>query len=345
MRPSDLKSLRGLIAAVQTEIVSLRETFQKGSSAIADQYIARQQSDKNQREEVVHAINDFANQKNQSDESSETNQDRRHRQNLWAQWTLTGITFLTLVSASIYAYFAWQQWQAMDKSLVEAKKQTGLLVKSTKAAQESAATAQNQMLLDERAWLKFELPENKWDFTAGQPIDLPVRFKNIGKTVAEKVQWIAIVKVLPVGIEPHLAPGFVPIDFSSYRIPSDTHGWWAYSRYDPPNAAEMNYVHEAATIGSVSTIYPQDTTEVSHLTRFKPRPYGISRNATPDPLTTEEIIGLMNRKMWVMAYGEIWYLDIFGQTHWARFCTNVTTGPASGPSEKCSKYAKGDNQP
>jgi hypothetical protein len=138
MRPSELKSLKGFLAAIGEEIASFRNVFKDGATSISDQNKANQQSQEYQREQILHAIDDLTNQKNQSDGTSEANQNRRHRQNLWVQWTLAGVTFLAFTAAAIYAGFAYftlreaqKQTTAAQKTMCEIQKQTTLMRQET----------------------------------------------------------------------------------------------------------------------------------------------------------------------------------------------------------------------
>jgi hypothetical protein len=140
MRPSELKSLKGFIAAIREEIASFRDVFKEGAASISDQNKAHQQSEEYQREKILHSIDNLANQKNESDSTSETNQNRRHRQNLWVQWTLAGFTFLAFAAAAIYAEIAARQ-------LIEATKATEAATKSANIA--ACALRENQRQFQE----------------------------------------------------------------------------------------------------------------------------------------------------------------------------------------------------
>ena len=60
-------------------------------------------------------------------------------------------------------------------------------------------------------------------------------------------------------------------------------------------------------------------------------------NGHPAPVfvTKDQLKALQDNKAYIVAWGKVWYSDIFGIEHWTKFC--VMRGSASS-SDKCSDY-------
>lgn len=80
--PRQFKALREMLRA---ELAALRSTIQEGYAATAHQWMAQNQSEREEQKEINRAVTDFTNQRNQADNAAEANQDRRHGQNLIVQ--------------------------------------------------------------------------------------------------------------------------------------------------------------------------------------------------------------------------------------------------------------------
>jgi hypothetical protein len=139
--PHQFKAFKALIEKLRSDLVSLLETIQKSSTAIANQQVADSKSQEDEREKIVHAIDNLANQKDKGDNAAEAKHERRHGQNLVVQWVLASVTFLAFVAAGIYALEAHKQLSVMHDTYGEIQKQTT-------AAQEAADTAREASLLE-----------------------------------------------------------------------------------------------------------------------------------------------------------------------------------------------------
>jgi hypothetical protein len=106
MRPSDLKSLRGLLDRVRGELSSIREAIEESTASVSNQRVGQQKSEEDKREKIGHAIDNLAHQEDQSCNTAEANQDRRHGQNLLPYWITAIATCLAFIAASIYAGIA-----------------------------------------------------------------------------------------------------------------------------------------------------------------------------------------------------------------------------------------------
>lgn len=122
MRPSDLKSLKGFLDAIRSELSSIGQSIKESSSSIADKEVAKQETENNQRKEISHAIDKLAYQQNQSSDASEANQDRRHGQGLKPQWFTAIATIFAFLAAAIYAWEAHDQIEQMIKATQQAKR-------------------------------------------------------------------------------------------------------------------------------------------------------------------------------------------------------------------------------
>lgn len=131
LQPHQFKTIKQFFETLRTEWGSLRDTIQKSCAAITDQGVAKDKSEREDREKISHAIDNLTNQQEHGDDTSETNQDRRHGDDLTVQWVLAIATILAFIAAAIYAFEAHEQLQTMNNTYGEIQKQT-------KAAQDSA---------------------------------------------------------------------------------------------------------------------------------------------------------------------------------------------------------------
>lgn len=250
------------------------------------------------------------------------------------QVILNFLTLLAVLGAYLYASIAFFQGMEMVRA-------TRASEESVKAANKTLKAAQDQLVLGERAWLKFSVPGDPHTFTEGKQLEVPVVFTNIGKTPAEKLWVAAIVKIVPAGPDPNLRPGFIPTD-PIYKLPSDTSDWWM-SPDDPHAKGRKQTVIPGSTeIMRVAILYPNEPAPVT-LGRARAHGPETARNLDVMPITLDEIKGLNAKTMWILVYGQAWYLDIFGYTHWTKFCSNVNTGPTMGACKQCSEYSQVDN--
>ena len=104
-------------------------------------------------------------------------------------FTVTGlvINFLLLIVTSLLARGAFLQWCAVDRTLVEIKKQTPAVLTSGSAALTSANTAQAALDVSERPWLVItdtEIPSVGVNSFANMSYDLDLLIDNTGPSPA-----------------------------------------------------------------------------------------------------------------------------------------------------------------
>lgn len=142
MRPSDLKSFRGLLAKALEELSSLRKAFEERATAIAHQQVAQQKADQEKWNQSQKMLCDLICSRDGESEKrlavSEAAQQNRHLQNLRVQEALTIGTWLAFAAAAIYAGFAYC-------TLREAEKQTTAAQCTAKAAQTQAELMKKQL--------------------------------------------------------------------------------------------------------------------------------------------------------------------------------------------------------
>ncbi|HEY5057110.1 MAG TPA: hypothetical protein VII58_13175, partial [Acidobacteriaceae bacterium] len=196
-------------------------------------------------------------------------------------------------------------------------------------------TQQRQALeVDQRPWLKFELEgtvtsgtdpngtSRTIPFVAEQPMKVPVRITNIGKTVAEQATGVLDIQIIQKGKHPHIPKGQMKLAVTA----------------DPgePPAPGRPYPGRA---WMESTIYPGGVSESSP-TRMKKGPDG--KRFVDDLLTQSEVDGINKGTAYIYVVGEVWYSDIFGVRHWTKFCeSNVLA--ATADRLKCARFGTVDN--
>jgi hypothetical protein len=234
-------------------------------------------------------------------------------------WTRRGVivAFLALVVASGGGWLVYQQFKEMaaqtdllDTAARQARVDSNESSKTTSkqlALLQDQLTQQRQALeVDQRPWLKFEIGEepNKTGLIyafppAGQPLKIPIRITNIGKTPAKEIKgalWIQLVRdknepVIPDGNK-HLIftiPG-ERLPIGGQRFPSE--GWvWG-------------------------VVYPDQMVKQY----FSPVKIGPDGKNVEIPLTNPDFDDMGVGKLRIYALGEVIYHDMFGVAHWSRFC-------------------------
>jgi hypothetical protein len=118
MRPSDLKSLKGLIAGIREEICLLRQRQGEHSRATSNNHETQHEDQK----AIVSAI---ALLRIPDEERIETERakERRHRENLSQQRRLTRWTAAAFCAAAVYATLAFLQFNALNSTAKSAQEQ------------------------------------------------------------------------------------------------------------------------------------------------------------------------------------------------------------------------------
>lgn len=210
------------------------------------------------------------------------------------------------------------------------RRQLDIATRQAQAAQDNVATIQQQMKMDERPWLEFEEGDGKITFTVDEAISLPVRFTNIGRTPALKIEGLACVEIVPVGHDPDFAKWDSGISMKMRKDESFP------KRYETKLAgAPCNWI-------KTTIIYPRGKRELS-FGRVRLNDTG---KAEDDPLRLHEFNSLTHSTAYFSIYGQIWYWDVFGVRHWTKFCGSKTFNGSPSQSSKCVDYSDVDhNQP
>jgi hypothetical protein len=163
------------------------------------------------------------------------------------------------------------------------------------------------MQIDERAWLRPELPNN-FSFL-GPTIPAVMRLSNIGKTAATRVTGSVVATTFDKGERPNL---------DSYI---GRHG------------------HNKIYAGAV---YPSDKLPDINLEIVK---YSDRANEQPTPVVPDaDFVKRFNGKqVYILVFGKVDYCDVFGVKHWLRFCNGSGEALDVDSIKECINYNRPDN--
>ena len=247
--------------------------------------------------------------------------------------------FVSLVIASYAAYCVFQQFKEMAA-------QTELLNRGARQAREdskdtSASTAQQlailqgqlreqqnsvgvvtkQMRQDQRPWLRVEFvpiagddpanPRVKVKITTGQPIGVPIRIRNTGKTPAEIVTAYFLIQL--AGIDDPMA---FPLEKNIAK------------RFRTPKKGTLTHI----LVNYIETgVIFSDSYVESSLTRT-----GMENgNKTAIPLSPSESADILSGRVMIYVSGRVEYFDEFGTQHWTDFCHPL---PDASANFRCTRY-------
>jgi hypothetical protein len=142
MRPSDLKSLRSLLAIIREELASLRKVIEESATAVTNQSIEKQKANQKEWEETQKILSRPHHTDENEQAATEANQQRRHWQNFGLQGVLVLGTWLAFVAAAIYAGIAARQLSKMSDTYREMRSQTYMECLNAQAAQQSLIQVQ-----------------------------------------------------------------------------------------------------------------------------------------------------------------------------------------------------------
>ncbi len=153
--------------------------------------------------------------------------------------------------------------------------------KSADAAKSAADIAKDTMRLDQRAWIGVAFGQRP--MVKGAPLIVPIKLTNTGKTPAINVHGAIIINLLRENEEP---------DF------------------------EFKNGHPGYLI-DIQTIIPNLPQETGFPAVAK---YAPEARVNPILVTDAVNKGIQSGKLYIAIHGEIRYEDIFGISHWIRFC-------------------------
>lgn len=225
-----------------------------------------------------------ANSNNKDDVSNELRKVR------WVEPAQIGIN-VTLVVVGIIALWIY------TAQLYEMRKSNKAAQDAADAAKSAAETAQNALKIDERAWLQFEMigdtapntqgvvPGLTLHLNPGLPVLAPVRFTNIGQTVARHIHIDIAVDIID----------------SSKEIPNEI--------------IQPGYPYRVI---ETNLMFPHVPIQLSVGRRQ------IGQNGFADrPLTVDEVTALQKGNAYIAVYGIARYDDIFKTSHWLKFCQSA----------------------
>jgi hypothetical protein len=162
---------------------------------------------------------------------------------------------------------------------------------------------------DERAWLEVKAQDGMViHVITGEPINYAVRLSNVGKTPAKNIVWSIFVQIQDSKDEVNLECVGVPVKRQICN-------------------------HNEVSAGS---IFPNTHWDY---TGFRP-----NNDFSPNVVTQSEVDAWESGKAYAAVYGIVRYDDVFGTSHWTKFC--LYTPPDNKGKyfqiEKCAQYSDVD---
>ncbi len=263
------------------------------------------------------------------------------------------VAFLALGAACATGYFIYEQFAAAE----EANELAGIVAKKARfdsaaaslatteqlriaqlqanAAQNSIAVVAKQMRQDQRPWLRVEFVPTPWvgndpikpqatiSLTTGQPIIVPIRIRNTGKTPALDITAYFLIQLATIdGDLP-----FLPEPGVERRVHKNR----------PKSLRPLKPATRAtATVRRIGTgaIFPESFTEAS-LNRATLE----NGKELPLPLTLPEALEIARGKVLIYVIGRVEYFDEFGISHWTDFCHPTSDAPEN---RLCAEYNAAD---
>ncbi|MGD1064988.1 MAG: hypothetical protein ABR860_17165 [Terracidiphilus sp.] len=258
-------------------------------------------------------------------------------------WGLV-IASISFAAACVAAWFIFQQFKEMaaqtdllSRSARQARhesaksdsttaQQIAILQGQLHEQQNSVAVVTKQMRQDQRPWLRVEFvpiagsdpanPRARAQITTGQPISVPIRIRNTGKTPAEIVTANFLIQLAGID-DPMVFPREKNIA-KRFRTPKKG------------TVAQILVNHIETGI-----IFTDSFTEASLMRT------GIENgNKTAIPLSPSESMDILSGRVMIYVTGRIEYFDEFGTPHWTDFCHALSDASANF---RCARYNAADS--
>lgn len=175
-----------------------------------------------------------------------------------------------------------------------------------KAAQDSVKAIQRQMRQDQRAWITVKIASP--EFSESKPFFVPITFTNTGKTPARHFTAAVFVERVQNGKSP-----------------------------------SFEYKNSIGTTATVGTVFPGGV--MLHRGFAFRLDYTAKTAEGINTLSPAELRELIDAKAYIATYGKITFTDIFGTSHWVKFC--AFSSPAESVwlagAKKCTDYDEVDN--
>jgi hypothetical protein len=205
------------------------------------------------------------------------------------------------------------------------RRQLAIAQQQANAAQQSVEAIQRQMRQDQRPWIKIDLgdpdPEGKthWSNRVGDPFKGPIRFTNTGKTPAKHITAEVHIDIIPTD--------------KQLRLPI----------FLPPWGKQVSLRGAKRTALAGVTIQAGRIFPGNHATEEIDRVELVNGQLRPQILSVSEANDLVQKKAYIVVYGQVRYFDGFGIRHWANFCSSTFPNGESANVPKCANYADDDN--
>jgi hypothetical protein len=172
------------------------------------------------------------------------------------------------------------------------------------AAQNAVRQAERTMHMDQRAWIHVGAIDNQ--FILGRQIEVPLKIGNTGKTPAKKVTGDLAIQLLKATDDP---------DF-------------VYTKGHP-------HFH----LPQILVVPNTDINMTMHVSRY------IKGIDHPIPVIYDQRLkdGIESGNLVVVVHGSFTYDDVFGVSHWFKFCTFGSPNLSKPGPAKCDEYNDTDN--
>ncbi|WP_041855369.1 hypothetical protein [Candidatus Korobacter versatilis] len=308
---------RRLTELVRTQLEMIRNEVKNHADAITES--SKAQIEANNNPPVLTNTLQIPSETIESIKSESGDQKKREDRKVRLElWTIAIVAVYTIVTFCLW-------WDTHNQSL----NQSASIVTTAAQGVDQLRLSRQAMQIDQRAWLKvgfggIPIPESvigtdvkrSFSLTSGQPIFVPVRFSNIGKTPLLRMKGTILVDLIPMGKEPDV-PTRPLIDLGT----APTEEQWRGAEFNKADFKVRSTLQVTAAI-----IYPSDASEMS-----LPRTKISGHKFMTPPLSQAEALDFASDKNYLAIFGELHYLDVLGVEHWVKFCENSHISQPSRP--------------
>jgi hypothetical protein len=320
--------------------------IEQAINAVSTAQSRSEENDPPSRGDIARQIGDTPNTEPSPEDIYRQGERRYWNRSIVVQWALFLATFAAFGAALRYADIAQDQWKATTEQSRTLNGQWQTMRHQWSAMQSSNAISKNaaeaniaaiskQMRQDQRPWLRVEFPPTPGasqdqgeprtvtNLTTGQPIEIPVRIRNTGKTPAETVMAFFMIEI--VGIDDPM--DFLPEPGLDQRIFAPTSPFHIQAKH-------TQIVRASATGIETGVIFPDSWTNAT-----VPRTTHQSAHEVIAPATLTEMEDLVAGRRSIYLVGRITYFDEFGTPHWTDYCRMLQDIPGNG---RCVRYNAAD---
>ncbi len=238
----------------------------------------------------------------QAKEETKREKNRRKLQTIFN--SIVAVSGAVTVAVLVYQAYVMQSSLTVARNSADAATRGAVAAgRAADSAKQSADISEKTMRLDQRAWINASISQAP--LIDGQPIKMPLKLVNTGKTPAVNVDGVIVVNLLSQNEQP---------DF-------------AYRTGHPRLRFEG---------GTFLPGIPSD-----YLLPVLPKHLALEKPLNPILCTPEIRQNIENGSAYIVVHGKVTYDDIFGISHWLTFCTyshNVPGLPTQPTASTCGKY-------